>query len=276
MDFTKTKDFFVGIDSDGTVFDSMTLKHTFSFIPVAIKVFGLEEYKDEFTKEAEKINLYSLTRGVNRFPALLMTFDKINVPFDTTDFKNYINSGYPFSNNGLKDYILKNPSPFLDKVLEWSCEGDKLFEKLCEDIKPFENVKKTITKMKEKADIMVVSAASSKGLEKDWTKADLASDVSFILGQEYGKKDSQLAFAKERGYKKENMLMIGDAPGDYEAAKKNGCMFYPIIPSKEIMCWQMLGEKYLDLFFDGKYDENIQNELYSNFINFLKGDSVKW
>ena len=43
MDFTKTKDFFIGIDSDGTVFDSMTLKHTFSFIPAAIKVFELEE-----------------------------------------------------------------------------------------------------------------------------------------------------------------------------------------------------------------------------------------
>ena len=129
--------------------------------------------------------------------------------------------------------------------------------------------------MKEKADIMVVSAASSKGLEKDWAGANLAMDVSFILGQEYGKKDSQLAFAKEKGYKKENMLMIGDAPGDYEAAKMAGAMFYPIIPGKENESWEILNEKYLDLFFDGKYDENIQNELYSNFINFLKGDSVK-
>jgi len=42
----KSKDFFIGIDSDGTVFDSMTLKHTFSFIPAAIKVFELEEYKE--------------------------------------------------------------------------------------------------------------------------------------------------------------------------------------------------------------------------------------
>jgi len=276
MDFTKTKDFFIGIDSDGTVFDSMTLKHTFSFIPVAIKVFGLEEYKDEFTKEAEKINLYSLTRGVNRFPALLMTFDKINVPFDTTDFENYVNSDFPFSNKGLEDYILKNPSCFLDKVLKWSYAGDKLFEKLCEDIKPFENVKKTITKMKEKADIMVVSAASSKGLEKDWAGANLAMDVSFIAGQEFGKKGEQLLFAKEKGYDEKNMLMIGDAPGDKEAAKMAGAMFYPIIPGKENESWQMLNEKYLDLFFDGKYDENIQNELYSDFINFLKGDSVKW
>ena len=48
MEFVKEKDFFVGIDSDGTAFDSMKIKHTFSFIPAAIEVFGLEACGEAF------------------------------------------------------------------------------------------------------------------------------------------------------------------------------------------------------------------------------------
>ncbi len=277
MNFVKRNAFFTGIDSDGTVFDTMRIKHTFTFIPTAIEIFELEKCRDEFTMIAERINLYSLTRGVNRFPGLLMTFEELGkaTGFDAYDadaFSGYINSGYSFSNIGLKDYISKNPSAFLEKVLKWSIVSDELFEKNCENIKPFDAVKNTIRHIKSRSDIMVVSAASGNGLKKDWTNAGLADLVDFIAGQELGNKSEQLSYAAQKGYNTQNMLMIGDALGDYKAAKSVGAMFYPIIPGNENECWELLNDRYIDMFFKNEYNEEIESELYDKFIAFLGGE----
>ena len=64
MEFYKSREYFVGIDSDGTAFDSMKIKHTHSFIPAAVTIFGLEDYANVFKEAAERINLYSMTRGM--------------------------------------------------------------------------------------------------------------------------------------------------------------------------------------------------------------------
>lgn len=277
MNFTKRNDLFAGVDSDGTVFDSMRIKHTFSFIPTAVDIFGLESYRDDFFNIAERINLYSLTRGVNRFPGLLMTFEELEETtafngFGDKSFKEYIESGYPFSNDGLKHYISSHPSDFLNKVLEWSRTSDGVFKRLCEDIKPFEAVHKTLEHLRKYADTAVISAASGGGLLADWTNAGLNKSVDFIAGQELGNKSEQLKFAAQKGYSK--MLMIGDAPGDYDAAKSVGASFYPIIPGRENECWELLDKKYADMFFENRYDEETENELYGKFIGFLKGEQL--
>lgn len=283
MEFVKEKAFFVGIDSDGTAFDSMKIKHTFSFIPAAIRVFGLEVCEGAFREIEERINLYSLTRGINRFPGLLMTFEEFLAAGHCTedqlagleDLKAYVASGYPFSNAGLTEWLAKNPSVFGEKVLQWSKLADAYFEKLTEDIEPYEGVAQAIEHMRKDADIMVVSAASSQGLEKDWGRAGLTEKVSFIAGQEFGKKAEQLLYAKEKGFTGERMLMVGDAPGDYEAAKKAGTWFYPIIPGRETECWKKLSEKYFDMFVNGQYDKDVEAALYDEFSGFLEGRKDK-
>ena len=40
-EFVKSRDFFIGIDSDGCAFDSMEVKHKECFIPNIIKYYGL-------------------------------------------------------------------------------------------------------------------------------------------------------------------------------------------------------------------------------------------
>ena len=50
-EFSPTKEFFVGIDSDGCVFDSMELKHKECFIPNIIKHWGLQAVS-KYTREA--------------------------------------------------------------------------------------------------------------------------------------------------------------------------------------------------------------------------------
>src|SRR5262245_60830861 len=69
-DFTPSKEFFVGIDSDGCIFDSMEIKHKECFTPMFIKHFHLQAVSKYARDVWEFVNLYSKDRGANRFPAL--------------------------------------------------------------------------------------------------------------------------------------------------------------------------------------------------------------
>ena len=65
---TPQHDFLVGIDSDGCVFDSMELKHKECFIPAFINHYDLQGVSKYAREAAEFVNLYSKSRGANRFP----------------------------------------------------------------------------------------------------------------------------------------------------------------------------------------------------------------
>src|SRR6478672_6889615 len=67
--------FLVGIDSDGCVFDSMELKHKECFIPNFIRSYELQGVSKFAREAAEFVNLYSKSRGVNRFLALAEQLD---------------------------------------------------------------------------------------------------------------------------------------------------------------------------------------------------------
>ena len=47
--------------------------------------------------------------------------------------------------------------------------------------------------------------------------------------------------------------MVGDAPGDWKAAKANGVLFYPIDPGAEDESWQRFFEEALPRFFAGTF-----------------------
>ena len=40
-------------------------------------------------------------------------------------------------------------------------------------------------------------------------------------------------------YPDSKILMIGDAPGDYKAAKENGALFFPVVPGHENRSWKL-------------------------------------
>ena len=68
-DLHPENEFFVGIDSDGCVFDSMEIKHKECFIPQTVKHWGLQAVSRFAREAAEFVNLYSRYRGINRWPA---------------------------------------------------------------------------------------------------------------------------------------------------------------------------------------------------------------
>lgn len=267
------KEFFIGVDSDGTAFDSMSPKHYDAFIPSAIETWNLQEYAEKVTEVGANINLYSKHRGVNRFPGLILMFDElsksgINIG-DYTPLREYVNSSEVYSNTTLEDYIKKNPSDFLSKVLEWSKNADCLFSAKVDGIQPFEYVRQALKQACVKADITVVSSASSKGLLKDWQNGGIAEYTHSILGQENGTKKQQLKSAVSGNYKTNHILMIGDAPGDYEAAKSVNALFYPIIPGSEVQSWKEFCEVGCDKFFSGSFSGQYQDDLLNKFLNVL-------
>ena len=44
------------------------------------------------------------------------------------------------------------------------------------------------------------------------------------------------------GYDKDKVMMTGDAPGDLDAAEKNGVFYYPILVRHEAESWERIEE----------------------------------
>ena len=106
FDYTKEKDFLICIDSDGCAMDTMNSKHFNSFGPEFVKSYDLEEYKEEALEYWNKINLFTGTRGINRFKGLAMAVREMSnrkgIKFDgLEEFENWVENAPQLSNPAL-------------------------------------------------------------------------------------------------------------------------------------------------------------------------------
>lgn len=76
----------------------------------------------------------------------------------------------------------------------------------------------------------------------------------------------------EGNYAPEKVLMVGDAPSDYEAAKTNGVLYYPIIPGREVESWSLLRTEAVSKFHCGDYAGVYMTERVDAFNRVLKTD----
>ena len=67
IDMNRKHDFLICVDSDGCVFDNMELKHKECFCPATVNRWNLQSVSRYAREAAEFVNLYSTTRGANRF-----------------------------------------------------------------------------------------------------------------------------------------------------------------------------------------------------------------
>jgi len=67
----------VGIDSDGCVFDSLPVKLHHHVVPLVIRWWELDPVAALVHRKADQINLFSASRGGNRFPNLLLLFEAL-------------------------------------------------------------------------------------------------------------------------------------------------------------------------------------------------------
>ncbi|MBN1318051.1 MAG: HAD family hydrolase [Anaerolineales bacterium] len=273
-------DFFVGIDSDGCAFDTMEIKHKECFIPNTIKHWKLQPVSKYAREAAEFVNLYSKWRGINRWPALVMVFDLLKqrpeviarnslIP-EASRIRAFIaNDDFAKSNDGLKAYMASYPHPELETAWEWTSGVNKTVEEMVHGVPPFPFVRKSLQRISEKADAIVVSATPVEALTREWREHEIDRYVRVIAGQEMGNKAHHLELATRNNYAPERVLMIGDAPGDMKAARANNALFYPINPGREDESWERFYQVALNRFLEGTFAGEYEASLIAEFERLL-------
>ena len=271
--FEKHKDFLVCVDSDGCAMDTMDVKHEKAFCPQLIRVFGLEQYADFITPYWMEVNLFSATRGVNRFKGMLMTFEAlkekgVEIPH-LAEIAQWVNNARELSNPNLENEIAAGNTA-LKPVLEWSLAVNKTIRELPQDDKPFKGVKEGLAAVHLVADTAVVSSANAGAIQSEWNRHGLAQYMNVMLGQEVGSKAACIHAMAEGRYDKDKMLMVGDALGDLDAAQKNGVLFYPILVGREEESWKRLAEEAIHKLLHGIYRGAYQEQLIKEQRSILK------
>lgn len=275
--FTPKHGFLVGIDSDGCAFDSMEVKHKECFIPNTINSYNLQGVSKYAREAAEFVNLYSKSRGINRFPALIETLEwlqkrpevqargiEIKIPAGLAD---WIKRETKLANPALKEAVASTNDPDLAVALEWSQAVNDAVTRYVRGVPPFPFVRAALEKLQGRADLLVISATPNEALEREWEEHDLAKYVDAICGQEVGTKKETLAVAKQ--YNQNHVLMVGDAPGDHQAAVANHALFFPINPGNEEASWKRFHDEGIGRFLGGEFAGDYQAQLLEEFDSYL-------
>lgn len=283
LSYTPQHPFLVGIDSDGCVFDSMELKHKECFIPNFINYYELQGVSKYAREAAEFVNLYSKSRGTNRFPALVEQLDwlsrrpevrargiQVARPKGLID---WIAREKKLGNPALERAVAQTGDPDLKQAFVWSVAVNKSIADLVRCLPPFPNVRDCLDRFAKQADMLVCSQTPTVALEAEWQEHDIARYVVAICGQEIGSKTESLGAAKN--YAANHCLMIGDAPGDFHAAVANNCLFFPINPGAEEASWKRLLDEGIERFFAGTFAGAYQKQLLDEFNTYLP-DRPPW
>ncbi|MFI4911439.1 MAG: HAD family hydrolase [Sedimentisphaeraceae bacterium JB056] len=284
-DLPKKNDFFVGIDSDGCVFDSMGIKQRECFCPWYIAYFDLQPVAEIARECKDFADLFSKTRGLNRHKTiarilteLLPSHPKVQERgFKVPPFKFYCdwvnNPASKLSDAGLEEAIANTSSQEqkaeLQRALEWSKKVNETVRAIVKNVPPFQYVRESLEKLQGKADVIVCSQTPCEALEREWAEHSIDGYVSVIAGQEMGTKSEHLKIAIDSKYDKDKCLMIGDAPGDEKAARDNGILFFPINPHNGELSWKRFYEEAFDKFTAGEYAGEYEDSLIKEFHDQL-------
>lgn len=277
--FKPQHSFFVGIDSDGCVFDTMEIKNKECIIPSTIKYWGLQAISKYARAAAEFVSLYSKWRGMNRFPALIKTFELLRdwpeamrrgaaIP-DVASLQTWIDSGVALSNPELEAEVAKTRDLVLKQALEWSRAVNRCIADMVKGIPPFPGFRECAEKLAPHADIICVSVTSGEALAREWQEHDIAKYAAVLAGQEMGSKKEHLRIAAGGRYARDCVLMIGDAPVDLAAARANGALFFPINPGHEEQSWERFYREGIDHFFNKTYAGGYEVSLIEEFEKLL-------
>ena len=273
--FEKTKDFLVCIDSDGCAIDSMNIKHINCFGPRMVDEWNLHDWSSQILERWNYVNLFSLTRGINRFKGLVTALKEIDEKYikieDLESLEHWVKTTNELSNNSLSKAIEQTPESIcLKKALSWSNQVNASIKQLPkEEVLPFEMVKEALIFAHNKADIAIVSSSNLGAIMDEWERHELLPHVDLVLAQDAGTKAYCIQELLKKGYDKKNVVMCGDAPGDLDAAKANGVFYFPIKVNLEKESWSEFIVDGFDRLLQGTYEGAYQNEKNDEFIKNL-------
>lgn len=275
QDYKPKHSYLVCFDSDGCVFDTMEIKHKECFCPVTIEAWGLQQISKYVREAWEYSNLYSKDRGRSRFHEILLVFDLLEereeikeygfkLP-DITPLRNWVETS-PILNN---EHLARHANdPVMRRALQWSLEMNRRAAQMVHGIPPFPHVRECLEYLYDKADIIIVSATPREALMREWMEHDLLKYVHLLCAQEDGSKKECIEAVRNH-YDSEHILMIGDAPGDLEAARHNNALFFPILPGDELTSWQTFASEGMKRFLEGTYKGDYEQSLIRRFSDYL-------
>ena len=277
--FIRKHDYLVCVDSDGCAMDTMNCKHFHCFGPCMVMEWELEEWRVAILERWNEINLFQMTRGINRFKGLAMALTEINAQYTSIpgveDLSAWVETTKALSNDALIAAIEAAPEGAskvcLQKALSWSKAVNESIVQLPDELKvPYVGAKEGLAAAHTFADVAVVSSANRDAVQEEWTQHGLLEHVDILLAQDCGSKAHCISEMLKFGYEKNHVLMVGDAPGDCDAAETNGVWYYPILVNKEAESWTELREVGLNKLRDQEYAA-YQPEKKSQFLKNLGG-----
>jgi phosphoglycolate phosphatase-like HAD superfamily hydrolase len=247
--FVRKHDYLVCVDSDGCAMDTMNCKHFHCFGPCMVMEWNLEQWRVAILERWNEINLFQMTRGINRFKGLAMALTEINAQYTAIagleTLCAWVETTKALSNDALMAAIEAAPEGAgklcLQKALSWSKAVNESIVQLPDDLKvPYVGAKEGLAAAHTFADVAVVSSANRDAVYEEWTKHGLLEHVDILLAQDCGSKAHCIGEMLKFGYEKNHVLMVGDAPGDCDAAEANGVWYFPILVNQETESWSEL------------------------------------
>ncbi len=159
--------------------------------------------------------------------------------------------------------------PTSSSTLEWSEAVNEAIAEIVHDVPPFPFVRESLALIDDRSDMLVCSATPCEAVIREWIEQGMAAHANAIAGQEMGSKREQLALAAVGRYDLDKILLVGDAPGDLQAAEANGVLFYPILPGFEDESWERFHDEALPRFFSGDYSAEYMAEQVARFHALL-------
>ena len=273
--FERKKDYLVCVDSDGCAMDTMDVKHIRCFGPCMVDEWDLTEWRNEILERWNDINLYTITRGINRFKGLSMALCEIDAKYcrieGAAELKEWTDSAPELSNGALERLIEEKPDKkIFSKALSWSRTVNESINKLPDEVKlPFPMVKEALELAHKYADVAIVSSANLGAVLEEWEMYGLLDHVDVVMSQNDGSKAYCIQKLLQKGYINIKVVMCGDAPGDLAAAEKNGVFFYPILVRKEKASWDEFISTGLTRLMDGSYGDEYQEKKIKDFYKNL-------
>ena len=244
--FERKYDYLVCVDSDGCVMDTMNCKHFHCFGPCMVDEWELDQWRDAILERWNVINLFSMTRGINRFKGLAMALGEINKQYKPIvgidALQHWADTAPALSNDAVAKAAAEATDPdaklVFEKALSWSKAVNAAIVKLDESLKvPYAGAKEGLASAHTFADVAMVSSANRDAVEEEWGKFGLLEHTDIVLAQDVGSKAACIGEMLKFGYDLDKVVMVGDAPGDCDAAEKNGVHYYPILVNHEKESW---------------------------------------